>query len=39
LIDEYKKGNASINKVKNTLWRLSNKYNQVYLVNSYYFIL
>lgn len=37
-IENYKNEKASINVVKNILWRLSVKYNQQYLLNSYYFI-
>ncbi|MDS0527773.1 UV DNA damage repair endonuclease UvsE [Clostridium sp. SHJSY1] len=37
IIDDYREGNGSNNKVKSALWKLANKYNQEYLLNSYYF--
>lgn len=38
-INRLHKGEISIDSVKNLLWRLAVKYNQEYLLNSYYFIL
>ncbi|QXE20675.1 UV DNA damage repair endonuclease UvsE [Clostridium sp. 001] len=37
-IDKYKKGEVSINVVKNKLWKMAVKYDERYLKNSYYFI-
>jgi len=39
IIDEYENGIASISKIKNSLWRMATKYNEEYLLNSYYFAL
>lgn len=38
-IDGFKEGKTSIKTLKNILWKLSIKYNQGYLLNSYYFVL
>jgi UV DNA damage endonuclease len=38
-LDQFEKGITSIKTIKNYLWKMSVKYNQVYLLNSYYFIL
>lgn len=37
-IDRYKKGEVSINVVKNKLWKMAVKYDERYLKDSYYFI-
>ncbi|MDD3839775.1 MAG: UV DNA damage repair endonuclease UvsE [Clostridia bacterium] len=37
-IEKYKQGNISIRPIKNDLWKMSVKYDQSYLLNSYYFI-
>ena len=37
-IDKYKKGEVSINVVKNKLWKMAVKYDERYLKDSYYFI-
>lgn len=38
-MDNYKKGKVSINVIKNKLLKMTVKYNEKYLKNSYYFIL
>lgn len=38
-IDDYENSRISIKFIKNILWKMTNKYNQIYLLNSYYFIL
>lgn len=37
-IEKYKKGQTSIATIKNSLWKMAVKYNESYLLNSYYFI-
>lgn len=37
-IEKYNRGGTSIATVKNSLWRMAVKYNEFYLLNSYYFI-
>ncbi|BCZ47819.1 hypothetical protein psyc5s11_38860 [Clostridium gelidum] len=39
IVDEYENGVASISKIKNSLWRMTIKYNEEYLLHSYYFVL
>ena len=39
IVDEYENGIASISKIKNSLWRMATKYNEDYLLHSYYFVL
>jgi len=39
IIDEYKNGKAAISKIKNSLWKMAVKYEEQYLLNSYYFML
>ncbi|MBD7910592.1 MULTISPECIES: UV DNA damage repair endonuclease UvsE [Clostridium] len=39
IIDDYKNGKVSINKIKSALFRLSVKYNEECLLHSYYFVL
>lgn len=36
-IEDYKQGKVSVNRIKNQLFKMSVKYNQTYLLNSYYF--
>lgn len=36
-IEMYKKGKVSINSIKNQMWKMAVKYEQTYLLNSYYF--
>lgn len=36
-IENYKKGKISLKTIKSSLWKMSVKYNQSYLLNSYYF--
>lgn len=36
-IEDYKQGKVSLNRIKNQLLKMSVKYNQTYLLNSYYF--
>jgi len=38
-IEDYKQGKISISAIKNKLWKMTVKYNQLYLLNSYYFFL
>jgi len=38
-IGDYKEGKTSISAIKNKLWKMTVKYNQPYLLNSYYFFL
>jgi len=38
-IEDYKQGKISISAIKNKLWKMTVKYNQPYLLNSYYFFL
>jgi len=38
-IDEFSKGKTSIKSVKNILWRMSVKYGEKYLLDSYYFVI
>ena len=38
-IEDYKQGKISVSVIKNKLWKMAVKYNQVYLLNSYYFFL
>lgn len=38
-IDAYQKGKTSIRTIKNILWKMAVKYNQSYLLDSYYFVL
>lgn len=38
-IDGYKEGKISIITIKNNLWKMSFKYHQLYLLDSYYFVL
>lgn len=38
-IDEYKKGAVPMKTVKNNLWKMAVKYQQSYLLESYYFVL
>ena len=38
-IEDYKQGKISISVIKNRLYKMAVKYNQVYLLNSYYFFL
>ncbi|MBC3796294.1 UV DNA damage repair endonuclease UvsE [Acetobacterium tundrae] len=37
LLDRYEKGEVSIKKVKKNLWKMAVKYEQVYLLESYYY--
>ncbi len=39
IIDEYKNGNATISAIKNSLWKMTVKYNDEYLLSSYYFVI
>ncbi|OOM76854.1 UV DNA damage endonuclease [Clostridium puniceum] len=38
-IDDYKQGKISISIIKNKLWKMTCKYNETYLLNSYYFFI
>lgn len=38
-IEEYKAGKIFIKTMKNGLWKMAVKYDQLYLINSYYFLL
>ncbi len=38
-LDLYKEGKKSIKTIKSSLWKMATKYNQRYLLDSYYFIL
>ncbi len=38
VIERYKQGKTSLLTIKNFLWKLAVKYNETYLLNSYYFI-
>jgi len=38
-IESYKKGKITIKPIKNSLWKMAIKYNQSYLLDSYYFVL
>lgn len=37
-IEDYKKGKVSIKLIKNKLFKMAVKYNESYLLNSYYFL-
>ena len=37
LVDDYEDGNKTINNLKSFLWKMSEKYKEEYLLNSYYF--
>lgn len=37
LMDDYEKGKKTINNLKSFLWKMSEKYKEGYLLNSYYF--
>ncbi|AWW27646.1 UV DNA damage repair endonuclease UvsE [Acetobacterium sp. KB-1] len=39
LLDQYEKGEASIKKVKKNLWKMTVKYDQTYLLDSYYYVI
>ncbi|MEL7660767.1 MULTISPECIES: UV DNA damage repair endonuclease UvsE [Acetobacterium] len=39
LLDQYEKGEASIKKVKKNLWKMTVKYEQTYLLDSYYYVI
>ena len=39
LLDQYEKGEASIKKVKKNLWKMTVKYEQTYLMDSYYYVI
>lgn len=39
IIEEYKQGKAQLKTVKNYLWKMAIKYDQSYLLESYYFLL
>jgi UV DNA damage endonuclease len=38
-VEDYKQEKISIGAIKNKLWKIADRYNQVYLLNSYYFFL
>jgi len=38
-MEKYKQGMVSLKLIKNILWKLTLKYNQLYLVDSYYFVM
>ncbi len=38
-IEAYKQEKVSVSSIKNKLWKMTVKYNQLYLLNSYYFVL
>jgi len=38
-IENYKQGKISIKTIKNSLWKMAVKYQQLYLLDSYYFVL
>ncbi len=38
-IEDYRQGKTSIGTIKNILWKMTVKYRQQYLLNSYYFVL
>ena len=37
-MERYKQGTVSVKLIKNILWKLAVKYNQSYLLDSYYFV-
>ncbi|MPW25724.1 UV DNA damage repair endonuclease UvsE [Alkalibaculum sp. M08DMB] len=37
-LENYEKGKVTLKTIKNLLWKLTQKYNQTYLMDSYYFI-
>lgn len=37
--EEYRQGSAGATKLKRLLWKLTEKYQEPYLLNSYYFVL
>ena len=39
LLDQYEKGEASLKKLKKNLWKMTVKYEQTYLLDSYYFVI
>ncbi|WP_373481981.1 UV DNA damage repair endonuclease UvsE [Acetobacterium sp.] len=39
LLDQYEKGEASLKKVKKNLWKMTVKYEQNYLLDSYYYVI
>lgn len=39
LLDQYENGEASIKKVKKNLWKMTLKYEQTYLLDSYYYVI
>lgn len=39
LLDRYEKGETSIKKIKKNLWKMTVKYEQTYLLDSYYYVI
>jgi len=39
LMDAFKQGNTTLPTIKNYLWRMADKYQRTYLLDSYYFVL